>query len=150
MSESDDQIKALHDRIAKAKAARAPLDEAAGRRAELALLEREALREENALRDGPYIAEAERTLGVDRIEVVDTDLGAIVVKRPHHQKFNAVMNKGANLTQDDLAGLVRTCVVYPEWEKTSEYLTELPATMVALADAVVRLAGSGAKARSGK
>jgi len=145
-----DEIKALEERIAKARADRAALDEAAERRVEIARLEKLARAEEQALIDAPHIAEAQEKHGVDRTTVVVTDLGAVVLKKPHHLKWNALVAKGEKMTTADLADLVKSCVVYPAWPAVDKMLEEAPGAMGVIVDAVTNLAKGGAKERSGK
>lgn len=145
-----DEIKALEARIAKARAERAALDEEAARKAELARLEKLAKAEEQATIDAPHIAEARTEHGYERTDVVVTDLGAIVVKRPHHLKWNQLVSKGEKMTTVDLADLVKSCVVYPTWAAANKMLEEAPGAMGVLVDAITNLAKGGAKERSGK
>lgn len=144
-----EEIKALQERIAKAKAARADAEALEEERAEIARLEREARRAENALRDDPHVASAREKYGA-KCAVIDTDLGTIVVKKPHHLKFNEVVSKGDKMAPADLTGLVRSCVVYPEWSAVDKILEEAPAALGVLVDAITTLASEGAKSRSGK
>lgn len=144
-----DEVQALQERIAKAKAARGGAEAAEEQRAEIARLEREARIAENALRDDPHVAAARQKHG-DRVSVIDTDLGAVVVKKPHHLKFNEVVSKGDKMTHHDLVGLVRSCVVYPEWTAVDKMLEEAPAALGVIVEAITKLATEGAKARSGK
>lgn len=146
----DDEIKALQERIAKARADRAALDEAAERRVEIARLERQARLEEQALRDAPFVAEAREKHGVERTAVIDTDHGAIVVKKPHHLNTKKLAATGDKTTEADVTAFIRSCLVYPEWPEVNKILEDFPGVGGALIDALGKLARGGATERQGK
>lgn len=147
----DDEMKALKEREAKAAAELEPfLDQRATRRA-LGEYRRKVERKEQAAKDAPRIVEAEDEHGPigERIAVVETDLGAIVVKRPHHLIFRRFQDKGSTKS-DDLWALVKPSIVYPDAKRVDQIIEELPATLSQLADEVVTLAGVRSKEAAGK
>jgi hypothetical protein len=141
----------LEQRIQKARAERARLEAEAHDRAELARLEAEAEREERAPRELAALEAAEREHGPRgrKIQVVETDLGIVIVKRPHSALFRRFSDKGSMKTAD-LDQLVRPCVVYPDSSTLDRILDELPATLLRLANSVSELAGFRAEEVQGK
>lgn len=145
-----DELKSIEERIAKARAARMALEEASERRREAARAERLLRIEEQRLADEPRIEEARTAHGEDAVAVIDTDLGAIVVKKPNHLKWNALVAKGEKLNHVDMVGLVKSCVVYPDWPHVDRVLEEAPAAMNVLVGAIAGLATKAAQERAGK
>jgi hypothetical protein len=132
----------LEARIRKAKADRAELEQQRDEREQLEELRRQAQREELLTRDAPHVAKAEEDhgpIGV-KIAVLETDLGAIIVKRPNHLHYRRYQNKGAS-SVEDLWALVRPCLVYPSAAEVEKILEELPGKLLPLANRVVELAG---------
>jgi gamma-glutamyl:cysteine ligase YbdK (ATP-grasp superfamily) len=148
--EQDDEIRALEQRIEKARAARAQAEAEAERAAKVAALERQARLAEQALVDEPHIAAARQTYGVDGIAVVDSDLGAFVVRAPNHLKWNALAAKADKVGHADLVSMVRSCLVYPDWPRADKMLEEAPAALGVIVDAIVQLAQHRATIRAGK
>lgn len=148
--EKSEEIKALEERIARARAARAQADAEAEQRAELAELERQAQLEEQAVSDAPHIAAARAQHGEHGVSVVDSDLGALVVKAPNHLKWNALIAKGDKMTHVDIVGVVRSCLVYPDWPRADKMLEAAPGLLPVLIEAITALASSRAKVRAGK
>ncbi|MBN8609141.1 MAG: hypothetical protein J0L92_01050 [Deltaproteobacteria bacterium] len=145
-----DEITALQDRIAKARAERAALDEAAERAVEIARLEKLARLEEQALKDAPHIAKGRDEHGVERTAVIDTDHGAIVVKKPHHLNAKKLAATGDKTSEADVSAFIRSCLVYPTWPEVERMLEDSPGVGGAIIDALGRLARGGAKERAGK
>ena len=144
------EIKALEERIAKAKAQRAALDEAAERAVEIARLEKLARIEEQAVKDAPFVAKAREEHGVERTAVIDTDHGAIVVKKPHHLNTKKLAATGDKTSEADVNAFLRSCLVYPTWAEVERMLEDSPGVGGALIDALGKLARGGAAERSGK
>lgn len=141
----------LEARLEAARAAGAQLVRAREERAEIARLEFEIEAAERAVVDEEAIAAAEEEYGpVGRaIAIVETDLGAVVLKRPHAATFQKFQDVGKMRTRD-LDALVRPCLVHPDRAGLDRILKELPATLVRLANAVSELAGARAEEVSGK
>lgn len=139
------------ERMAKAQATldelrgkREARDEAHRRLRKLETAEREA-KNETAI---AAALEEHGPIG-QKIAVIDTDLGAIIVKRPNPLVFKRFQSAGS-VKWDDLEKLVRPCVVYPDKGALDTILEDLPATLTRVADAVVTLAGARAQEVSGK
>lgn len=140
--DEDQELKAKRERIAEARRKREAMVAAREKRAEAARLDAELALEEQRLRDEPEIDKAiaeHGPLGI-KTAVVETPLGAIVVKRPNHLHYKRFLDKASTKT-DDLWALVRTCIVYPDVAKVNAICEEYPALVVTLADACVDLAG---------
>jgi len=105
--------------------------------------------ESRALADEKALADAEEKHTAKRVRMVRTDMGAIIVKRPHPAIFKRFQDKGSMKT-DDLDALVRPNVVYPDLGRFDQILEELPATLIRLADAIAGLAGTRGDDISGK
>lgn len=148
--DQDPEIKALQERIEKARAARAQADADAERRATIAELDRKARLAEQALVDEPHITAAREKYGPDAVAVVDSDLGAFVVRAPNHLKWNALAAKGDKVSHADLVSMVRSCLVYPDWPRADKMLEEAPAALGVIVDAIVELGRRKATVRSGK
>jgi hypothetical protein len=129
-------------RIEELRAKRAALAEARRQR-EIARAPAEQLAlEEQGLADDQAIEAAEIEHGPvgKQIMVINTDLGAIIVKRSHPNMFKRFQDKGSTRTED-LDKLVRHCLVYPQPAEFDRILKELPASLLRCADAVSFLAG---------
>lgn len=135
----------LEARIKKAREERAELDRARAERDELESLRRQAVREENASRDASAIAKAEEDHGSEKIAILETELGSIVVKRPHHLHHRTLANKSGALTTDDLLKYIKPCVVYPDARTLEAWLEELPGVLIPLSDLAFELARGGAR-----
>ncbi len=146
--------KALEERLAKAKAAVAA---GAAKRAEQDA-EREVLEEierlERRAKDDVAIAAAEAAHGPvgKKIAVVETDLGAVIVKRAHPAKFKQWCDLGSErqLKSVEIEKFVRPCVVHPDAAALDQIFEELPATPARLANAVYELAQGRSKEVQGK
>ncbi len=151
MSGEENPREALERRIREARAKTAAYKEKGTEREQLRELERRARIEENRARDLPHVQAAEDEHGA--VRVVNTPLGAIVVKRPHHLAFQQFMRranveKGVN--EADVWRLVKTCIVYPDASKVEEYTEEYPGVTVRLGSAVVELGNGVVEEAEGK
>jgi hypothetical protein len=100
-------------------------------------LEQRALRDEIALDDA--IDKARRQSA--RISPSSRPrMGNVIVKRASAMKFRRFQDKGEANTED-VAALVRPCVVWPSQGELDVILEELPATLMRMASAVIALAG---------
>ncbi len=151
MATIDEEIAELRERSRKMREELEKADTDREKREELARLRLEVQRQENAARDAPHIEKAEAEHGpIGRhIAVIDTDLGAIVVKRPPHLLYKRFIDKDKR-TSDDVWKLVKPCLVYPDAARVDQMIEELPATLYRIADALLDLAGLRASEVSGK
>jgi hypothetical protein len=129
-------------RLRELKAQRAELVARREAAAEEAAAAEDMRREERALRDEQALDAAIAKHGAldKRVATVETDLGLIIVTRPTALKYRRFQDKGSFET-DDVIAFVRPCVVHPPLAEFDELLDELPATLIRLANAVVKLAG---------
>lgn len=137
------------ERLAAIKAEREKLAKAREERELAASVASELERESRALEADKAIAEAEEKYGASKIAAVHTDLGVIIVRRPHAAIFKRFQDSG-EATYEEFDKLVRPSVVYPDKAKFDAILDELPATMGRLGNAVATLAGFRAKEAKGK
>ena len=141
----------LNARLAKAKA---DLDALAKKRAEReaaqAATDRvEAVERELADAIAIDAAVAEHGPLGKMIAAIDTDLGVVIVKRPHAATFRKFQDTGS-MKSADLEKLVRPCLVHPDGEKFGALLEQLPATLLRVANVVTELAGMRSAEVSGK
>lgn len=94
------------------------------------------------LADDEAIARYEVEIGPigKQIMVVDTDMGAIILKRAHALKFKKFQDKGQQ-THEAAYMLAQPCVVYPDSARFDVIVDALPATTIRCANAVAVLAG---------
>ena len=139
MAESEDPA------IAELKELRAKRAELAARREARADNKSPAERlaaEKQALKDDEAIERFETEIGPnhEKIRVVRTSLGVIIVKRAHPASYKQFMDLKTT-KMDDCEKLARKCVVYPEAARLDEITEALPATWMRLAGALTKLAG---------
>lgn len=141
----------LEARLRKANSQLAELERAREERAEDARFEQEVIARERAVKDEHAIAEAEEKYGPvgTKIAIVQTELGAIVLKRPNALHFRRFQDEGETKSKHVLQ-LVRPCRVYPDEAAFEQILEEQPAVLVALGNAVSELAGARTREVSGK
>lgn len=137
-----DKRAALQARIAAARTESQAIDAAEAERRELEALEAEAEAAERAVRDARAIVEAEKKLGRrgKAFEVVTTDLGAVILRRPDPIRYKRFVDE-AKTSQDEIEAFVRTCREYPPEAEFSKLLEELPGSLGAMSNAVGQLAG---------
>lgn len=126
------ELRALH---AQLQSAREDADERAKQTFETQQLE-QAIADEEALtkliaEHGPLDA---------KISAIHTDMGLIVVTRPHPMKFRRFQDRG-KFDTDEISQLIRPCVIYPPLPRFDTILEELPATLARVGSAVIALAG---------
>lgn len=146
-----DPKETLLRRIKAAKEKSIQFEEDTCEKEELRDLERKAQFEENRARDWPHIQAAEDEHG--EIRYVNTRLGAIVVKRPHHLVFQKFSRKaGSKKGIDDAAiwSLVRPCIVYPGIDKVNEITETYPGVTAKLGEKVVELGNGEVEEFEGK
>jgi hypothetical protein len=139
------------DELAKVRAERAALSEARAQREEARSIAEQLENETRALRDEQAIAKAEEEIGPQgkRIMCIQTDMGVVIVKKPHAVSFRKFQDKGET-DHEDLLKLVSPCLVYPSKEQFAVLLDDLPATLQRCANAVATLAGVRVKEVTGK
>jgi len=151
MSDVEDPREAALRRIREAREKSAAFEEQSREREELRELERKARFEENKARDLPHVQAAEEEHGV--IRVVNTPLGAIVVKKPHHLAFQKFTRKAASakgFDDMDIWRLVKPCIVYPDVAKVEEITEEYPGVPARLGNAVVEMGNGEVEEVEGK
>jgi len=133
------------------KLRRSQLRDAALKRENERLPAEELAAEKQGLLDDEALEQAELEHGPvgKKIAVVQTELGAVIVKRPHAAIYKRYQDRGQTKTKD-IDQFVRTCIVYPSKTRFDEILEEQPATLLRVADACVMLAGFRAEEVSAK
>lgn len=144
----EDANKELKERLAAAKQ-RLRIAEVSREQTEQQALLAQVETEERNAADAEALARAEEEIGANKIAVVHTDLGCVIVKRPNPIHYKRFRDKESAKTQD-LDQLVRPCVVHPTLARFDAILEEQPATLDRVADRVVYLAGFRAKEVSTK
>lgn len=141
----------LEAELAAAEAENAAILAARAEREEIEALRRKLEEAANVKRDAPHIEAAEAKHGAigKEIAVVDTSLGAVVVKRPAPMIYKRFQDRGEMKTQF-LEELVRPCVVYPTVEALNAILDEQPGALIHLANACAGLADRKRREQSGK
>lgn len=76
----------------------------------------------------------------EKIAVVKTRLGNIILRASNHTKFRRFQDK-ESMSMDDLDALVRPCVLHPTLSEFDLILKELPATLPRCANSIAVLAG---------
>lgn len=128
--------------IERLRAERAELERVREERAAASEQLAELEREQQALADERVISamvEEHGPLG-KAIDVVQTDRGVIVVRRPTAMKFRRFQDKGS-FGSDDVLEFARPCVLHPTRAEFDSILDELPATLARVANVLVTLAG---------
>lgn len=85
----------------------------------------------------------------DRLAVLHTSAGMVVVKRPNPLHYRRFQDQKDQQTEH-VATLVRTCLVHPSATGFETICNELPATLLQVADLVASLAGVGKGRVEGK
>jgi len=137
----------LEAELVAARAAVAVIDAARADAADLAAMRAELVAAKRRILEAPIVAKAIEEHGA--IELVETVLGVVVVKRPHAATFRRFADKGSTKSAD-VEELIRKCVVYPDAAGLDVLLAEQPGALTRIADAVVILGGAAAAERSGK
>ena len=98
--------------------------------------------EERGLADDRAIAAAVEQHGPlgKKIAAVYTDLGIIILKRPHHVMWKRFQDTGL-VTTEELEKLVRPCLVHPDRFTFERYCEEQAAILGRCANQVSALAG---------
>lgn len=146
-----EQLNGNVDELARVRAAREALSERRDARLRRNETETRLAEEKLALANEEAIDEAEQKIGAvgKKIAVVNTDLGAIIVKRPHAATFRKFQDRGKTDTES-FYELVKPSLVYPALEGFERICEELPATLMRCANAVAALAGVRMEEVAGK
>lgn len=139
----------LDARLAAAEAELAELDEQATAKAETAEKLRKLEAAEREIADRKVVAAAEDEHGADKIAVIPTADGVVIVKRPplmHYRKFANKTDPGL----DDATQLALLCLVHPQRPAFTELVEKYPAVPFLAATAIIDLAAGRKADRSGK
>lgn len=141
MSEEIETAKPL-DRLAEVRARRAEIAKRRERREDSKSPDERLAAEERALKDDEAIERFETEIGPDgeKIRIVRTTLGVVIVKRAHPASYKQFMDLKTTKVED-CEKLARRCVVYPEATELDRITEDLPATWLRLAGAITKLAG---------
>jgi hypothetical protein len=151
MSDTENPREAVLRRIREAREKSGAFEEKAREREELRELERKAQFEENKTRDLPHIQAAEDEHSV--IRVVNTPLGAIALKRPHHLAFQRFMRKASSnkgMGEMDVWRLVKPCIAYPDVASVERITEEYPGVTIRMGNVVVELGNGEVEGVEGK
>lgn len=146
-----DRSAAIREELAELRARREALESVRRARDEAEAGAKKIAAEKFAIAKLEAIEEAEAKHGPldQKIAVIDTDLGAVIVKRAHAATFRKYQDRGKS-DHDTISNLVRPSLVYPALADFERICDELPATMARCADAIVGLAGFRVQELSGK
>lgn len=141
--------------LAELRARRAAVAEARARHAEQVAAAGQLEVERRALADDEAIARLEQEHGpLDKaIAVVQTDLGAVVVRRakpPSFKRFNEGMTRDSPKAFELSEQLVLPCLLYPSREAFAAMIEQQPFTMIRVASAISTLAGVRMQEVAGK
>lgn len=92
---------------------------------------------------------AEKEHGAQRVALVMTDEGAVILKRPNRLNVQKFMDAD-RITSTTMIALVKSCVVHPDKDAFDRLLDEQPAALAPIANVALTLAGAGAKSLAGK
>lgn len=125
--------------------------------------EREASREERALlveieqteqraKDLAEISRAEAEHGADNVASIDTDLGAVIVKRPNSAAYRYYIDLPEKIrtTMIEIEKFVTPHVIYPTPVRWSEMIEQRPGIITDAATAAFQLCGAKAAAQEKK
>lgn len=133
---------ALLERRTKARARKREAEEKREAMRAARELPSEVEAEEIEARDEEAIATAEEEHGSvgKKIRVVHTDLGCVIVKRPHPASYKKFRDRAETDTAA-FEQLVRPCVIYPDAVALDIIFVEFAGVLDRVANAVVELAG---------
>jgi hypothetical protein len=145
------EIKEAMERLSKARAGLAELEQRREARERAAALQEQARAKELALKDELTIEELEQQHpGRGRKwDVIYTGQGVVAVKKPHHVTFNKFQD-AQKYTTDSLRKFVTPCVLHPKLGEFEHMLEEEPAILVRAANKCSELAGVGREDLAGK
>jgi hypothetical protein len=139
-ADGNDNSPDLDAQLAAIRAKRAALAEAREQRAQPSAADQLAA-EQRALADDEALERLELEHGPagKAIEIVRTEVGGVIVRRPHMAVFRRFQDDNKDTAA--LEKLVRPCVLHPSKADFDRMCEELPFTLQRCADAVCRLAG---------
>lgn len=142
----------LEARLEAARKKRAAIAEERDARAQERQLLEQVESEERAAQNEEAISQAESEYGPvgSKILTFESELGVVIVKRPHPIHYKEFRDRAAEAKSEDLEKLVRRCLVHPSADGLTRILDEQPAVLEHLADRCVTLAGFRAKEVLGK
>jgi hypothetical protein len=103
-------------------------------------LERELAKAEREAKEAETLLELESKHGKDKIGYIETDLGMVVLSRPHAALFRRFQDQD-KATVLEVEKLVRPCVIHPTKERFDMMCEEQPMILARAAEVVSRLAG---------
>jgi len=109
------------------------------------------IRERRALADAEATERFETEVGPDgeKIRVVKTALGSIILRRAHSVAYKRFMDLKTTRVED-CEKLVRPCVLYPDGAELDRMTEALPGTWLRLTGAITLLAGYRAEEQGEK
>ena len=132
----DAEIHALRARAQAIAAARAQREEAS-EPTEALIKARRDLADEEAIEK----AIAEHGKLDEKIAVIRTALGAVIVKRPSAMRFKKLQDQGADFKSIEVERFVRPSLIYPDVERFDQMTEDLPAIWMDCCSAMFRLCG---------
>lgn len=98
--------------------------------------------EERKVREAEKLAELEQQHGKvgKEIDIVDSEVGAVIVKRPTMNVFRRYQDSGTTETKD-WENLVRPCVLYPSRADFDAMCEKIPMLLAHTANKCIHLAG---------
>lgn len=149
LSEEEQKIEQLRQRLANAKAKRVEAADAREKAKEPERLLAEIELEEKRLANDEVFAELQAKHGESDVQRIDTeDGGMLVVERPKSVAFKRFQQSKTNV--DDCDSLVRTCLVHPSKDAYNGIVSKYPAKIVEAANKASELAGVRRKEAEGK
>ena len=151
MSAAEGRLEELERRLKEIRAKNDEFEAEIRERERVRELEAKLLFEQNKARDLPHVQAAEDEHG--QIRVVNTKLGAVVVRKPHHLAFKRFMHKVSGdkeMREADVWRLAKSCVVYPDISKVDEIREEYPGVTMRLGTAVIELGNGEAEELEGR
>jgi len=138
-AEPVDELTALRAQLAAARAQRETAQEALERAAEIARLKQE-------IADEPHITKAVEEHGAidDRIGLVQTAMGVVIVRRPKQAVWRRFSDAGS-MKGPDIHTMVKQCLVHPDAARFDSICDAYPATLEIVGGKVATLAQSRTK-----
>jgi hypothetical protein len=129
----------IEKKIAEIEARRAALADAEAKRLEPTPEERLALAQ-RGLAEDEALAAAQTQYGARAVRLINTEAGAIIVRRPHIAAFRKFQDSG-ELKSDQAEELVKASLVYPSKPEFDRLMRDLPGCLTQAASVCVELAG---------
>lgn len=131
----------LEEQLKAVRARRAALADAQAKR-NTPTLESQLAEEMRALADDELIDRYETEVGPQdtMIKVIRSEVGTVIVRRPHRAVFQRFQDKGTVKTAD-LEGLVKPSLLHPDKAAFDLMVDQLPALLGRCANACCNLAG---------